>query len=80
MGRVPGRERRRRTDIVAGTRSPPTACACTRATVASGVYPAVRPLGVVARGRPRGALARFLRWATASRKARSVIARRCLPR
>jgi phosphate transport system substrate-binding protein len=53
---------------------------CTRATVASGVYPAARPLGVVTRGRPRGALARFLRWATTSRKARSVITRRYLPR
>jgi phosphate transport system substrate-binding protein len=54
--------------------------ACTRATVASGAYPGARPLGVVTRGRPRGALARFLRWATTSRKARQVIAQRYLPR
>ena len=38
-----------------------------------------RPLGVVTRGRPRGALARFLRWAATSRKARQVIATRYLP-
>jgi phosphate transport system substrate-binding protein len=53
---------------------------CTRATVKSGTYPAQRPLGVVTRGRPRGALARFLRWATTSRKARQVIATRYVPR
>ena len=54
--------------------------ACTRATIRSRTYPAARPLGVVTRGRPRCALARFLRWATTSRKARSVIAQRYLPR
>src|SRR3954463_6780590 len=43
---------------------------CTRATIKDGSYPARRPLGVVTRGRPRGALARFLRWVTTSRKAR----------
>lgn len=53
---------------------------CTRATIAAGTYPAARPLGVVTRGRPRGALARFLRWARTSRRARAVIARRFLPR
>jgi phosphate transport system substrate-binding protein len=53
---------------------------CTLATVKSGTYPAQRPLGVVTRGRPRGALARFLRWATTSRKARQVIATRYVPR
>jgi phosphate transport system substrate-binding protein len=53
---------------------------CTRATVKSGTYPAERPLGVVTRGRPRGALARFLRWARTSRKARQVIATRYVPR
>jgi len=52
---------------------------CTRATVRSGAYPATRPLGVVTRGRPRGALARFLRWARTSRVARRVIATRYLP-
>ena len=52
---------------------------CTRATIRSGSYPASRPLGVVTRGRPRGAVARFLRWARSSREARRVIARRFLP-
>jgi phosphate transport system substrate-binding protein len=49
---------------------------CTRATIANGTNPAHRPLGVVTRRRPRGAMARFLRWATTSRKARQVIATR----
>jgi len=52
---------------------------CTRAAIRSGAYPAARPLGVVTRGRPRGALARFLRWAQSSRVARRVIASRYLP-
>jgi phosphate transport system substrate-binding protein len=52
---------------------------CTRSTIRSGAYPARRPLGVVTRGRPRGALARFLRWARTSRTARRVIATRYLP-
>jgi phosphate transport system substrate-binding protein len=52
---------------------------CTRTTIRSGAYPAARPLGVVTRGRPRGALARFLRWARTSRVARRVIATRYLP-
>src|SRR4051812_42813003 len=43
---------------------------CTRATIKNGRYPARRPLGVVTRGRPRPALARFLRWARSSRTAR----------
>lgn len=49
---------------------------CTRATIRAGTYPAARPLGVVTRGRPRGALARFLRWVGTSRTARRVIATR----
>lgn len=53
--------------------------ACTRATIADHTYPAHRPLGIVTRGRPRGAMARFLRWATTSRKARQVIATRYVP-
>jgi phosphate transport system substrate-binding protein len=52
---------------------------CTRTTIRSGAYPATRPLGVVTRGRPRGALARFLRWARTSRVARRVIVTRYLP-
>ena len=52
---------------------------CTRATIRNGTYPAVRPLGVVTRGKPRGALARFLRWARSSAKARQVIRTRYLP-
>jgi phosphate transport system substrate-binding protein len=50
--------------------------ACNRSTIRLGTYPAQRPLGVVTRGRPRGALGRFLRWATTSRRARQVIATR----
>jgi phosphate transport system substrate-binding protein len=53
--------------------------ACTRSTIKNGSYPARRPLGVVTRGRPRGALARFLHWAATSRKARQVVATRYLP-
>jgi phosphate transport system substrate-binding protein len=49
---------------------------CTRTTIRNGTYPAAHPLGVVTRGRPRGALGRFLRWATTSPKARAVIATR----
>jgi ABC-type phosphate transport system substrate-binding protein len=49
---------------------------CTRETIRSGAYPARRPLGFVTRGRPRGALGRFVRWATHSRTARRVIATR----
>jgi phosphate transport system substrate-binding protein len=52
---------------------------CTRATVRSGAYPARRPLGLVTRGRPRGAAARFLRWIARSRTARRVIATRYVP-
>jgi phosphate transport system substrate-binding protein len=53
--------------------------ACSRATVKNGSYPARRPLGVVTRGLPHGALARFLRWATTSNKARQVIRTRYIP-
>ena len=52
--------------------------ACDRATIRSGAYPAQRPLGIVTRGRPRGPVARFLRWVATSRKARQVIATRYL--
>jgi phosphate transport system substrate-binding protein len=51
---------------------------CNRDTIGTGAYPAQRPLGVVTRGRPHGALARFLRWVATSRKARQVIATRYL--
>ncbi len=53
--------------------------ACTRATIRTAAYPAQRPLGVVTRGKPRGALKRFLRWVATSRKARQVIATRYIP-
>ena len=53
--------------------------ACERATIRSGAYPGPRPLGIVTRGRPRGAVARFLRWIAGSRKAQQVIASRYLP-
>jgi len=53
--------------------------ACDRTTIRTATYPAQRPLGVVTRGKPRGALKRFLRWVATSRKARSVIATRYIP-
>lgn len=52
---------------------------CTRRTVRTGRYPARRPFGVVTRGRPRGALRKFLRWVRTSRTARRVIATRYIP-
>jgi len=52
---------------------------CTRSTVRSGRYVARRPLGIVTRGRPRGALLKFLRWVRTSRTARRVIATRYIP-
>jgi phosphate transport system substrate-binding protein len=52
---------------------------CTRETIRTAAYPAQRPLGVVTRGQPRGALKRFLRWVATSRKARQVIATRYVP-
>jgi phosphate transport system substrate-binding protein len=53
--------------------------ACTRTTIRTAAYPAQRPLGIVTRGKPRGALKRFLRWVATSRKARQVIATRYIP-
>lgn len=52
---------------------------CARETIVNATYPAQRPLGVVTRGKPRGALKRFLRWVATSRKARQVIATRYVP-
>jgi ABC-type phosphate transport system substrate-binding protein len=52
---------------------------CTRATVASGAYPALTELGYVTRGAPKGRVARFIRWVRSSRKARRVIATRYVP-
>jgi phosphate transport system substrate-binding protein len=52
---------------------------CTRATIASGAYPARRQLSLVTRGRPRGAAARFMRWLRTSAVARRVIATRYVP-
>jgi phosphate transport system substrate-binding protein len=52
---------------------------CTRATIRDGSYPATRPIGVVTRGKPKGALRRFLRWAHHDRTARRVIATRYIP-
>jgi phosphate transport system substrate-binding protein len=52
---------------------------CSRETIRNGVYPAERPLGIVTRGRPRGALRQFLRWAHTSSIARRVIATRYVP-
>jgi phosphate transport system substrate-binding protein len=52
---------------------------CARATVRSGAYLPRRPLGIVTRGEPRGAVKRFLRWIKTSAKARQVIATRYIP-
>ena len=49
---------------------------CTRATLANGTYPARRTLGFVTKGRPRGALARFLKWTRTDATAHRVIATR----
>jgi phosphate transport system substrate-binding protein len=52
---------------------------CTQQTIRDGSYPASRPLGIVTRGAPRGALARFLTWVRTSPVARRVIATRYVP-
>ncbi len=52
---------------------------CTRATVASLTYPARTELGFVTRGRPKGRVARFIRWVRTAKKARRVIATRYVP-
>jgi phosphate transport system substrate-binding protein len=52
---------------------------CTRRTVASGAYPARTEFGFVTRGRPTGAVRRFIRWVRRSGKARRVIATRYVP-
>ncbi len=46
---------------------------CTRQTIRSGAYPGRRPLGLMTRGRPRGEVARFLRWIARDATARRVI-------
>ncbi len=46
---------------------------CNRTTLVNGTYPARRQLGFVTRGRPRGALARFIRWVRTDATARRVI-------
>jgi phosphate transport system substrate-binding protein len=51
----------------------------TRATIVNGTYPARRKLGFVTRGRPRGALARFISWVRHDRTARRVISSRYVP-
>lgn len=55
------------------------ATGCTRQTVENGTYPGRATLGVVTRGRPSGALARFLHWAHASPLAWRVIATHYVP-
>jgi phosphate transport system substrate-binding protein len=52
---------------------------CSRATIASGVYPGRRQLSLVTRGRPRGGAARFMAWVRTSAVARRVIAARSVP-
>ena len=46
---------------------------CTRATIASGAYPAQRPLAIVTKGPPRGAVKRFIDWVHRSAKARHAL-------
>lgn len=52
---------------------------CTRAAIVSGAYRGRRPLGLATRGRPRGELARFLRWVKRDATAKRVIATRYIP-
>jgi hypothetical protein len=52
---------------------------CARETLRTGAYSAQRPLGIVPRGRPPGALARPVNWVATSRKAKQVITTRHLP-
>lgn len=52
---------------------------CTRATVASGAYPARRGLNMVTRGQPTGAVARFIRWIHTSPLARRIVTTRYIP-
>jgi phosphate transport system substrate-binding protein len=49
---------------------------CRRQTIVSGTYPARTTLGIVTRGKPRGALARFLRWVARDATAKRVISTR----
>jgi phosphate transport system substrate-binding protein len=52
---------------------------CTQQTIRDGSYPASRPLGIVTRGAPKGALGRFLSWVRSSPTARRAIASRYVP-
>ena len=80
------RRRRRRRPGATSTSRSPMACTrcpidgvpCTRETIVSGAYPATPPAGLRDRGRPRGELARFLRWIARDATARRVIARLAL--
>ena len=52
---------------------------CSRATIASGAYPARSEIAFVTRGAPRGAAARFIRWTRRSALARRIIRLRYVP-
>ncbi len=52
---------------------------CSRATIASGAYPARSEIAFVTRGAPRGAAARFIRWTRTSALARRIIRLRYVP-
>ena len=52
---------------------------CTRATVSDNTYPARSEIGLVTRGKPKGRIARFIRWIKRSPRARRVIASRYVP-
>ena len=52
---------------------------CSRASIAAGTYPGGSEIAFVTRGAPRGAAARFIRWARTSALARKIVRTRYVP-
>ena len=52
---------------------------CSRASIAAGIYPGGSEIAFVTRGAPRGAAARFIRWARTSAVARKIVRTRYVP-
>ena len=52
---------------------------CSRASIAAGTYPGGSEIAFVTRGAPRGAAARFIRWARTSAVARKIVRTRYVP-
>jgi hypothetical protein len=52
---------------------------CSRASIAAGTYAARSEIAFVTRGAPRGAAARFIRWARTSAIARQIVRTRYVP-